>query len=628
MLEVDAHRFLRAATYAFAIDLDDTRCKNGMLMFIEGGWAITAAHTFPEGIAFSLRLRSREPPADSGTTCAIHSLELGRNLFLNRERDLAVLHLNVAPHRSLVELLPLTALSGFEGAPVVWRTPGPPLVDARTTAEIALMAQLELSTGVTMESNVLFVHGETKPGNSGAFGMVTMGTRYRVLVGPLIGTNQKEGRSYFRITTRGEFLDARASLSSWQIAPVRVGGVAVTSGVAATIRGTELHNRSWLAATAPRYPSRYMGHVANRSSPTFHIERSRLANYLPRELEPIKVYGAPATKAHMLETSPGCLEWADPYSANIAATRACGGVSRQALEWAIEDFVGGFNCPEPVFNRMLTIEEAIFGIPGIVRPMDLTKAAGQKLGGKKLDHVIDGVPSPELVRLVNEKLAQLKDYAQGGVASPYVAAWKLKEELRSASKIEQLLTRCFNVLDFHDLIVQRIIVLAVVMYQMSRPIAEKEHVVGINAADSNQWGAVATHISRFGVDRMMDADNVLFDKHQYADYLWGVAVVNYKLSAKIGCTPEHCDLVYAAISLYSFCDAIIDNVVLSLEQQLPSGAIATDIFNSNDQSLLMRDGFFELHRLFGGRTPTPRPEGEEEDWGLSFAVTNEAPPSF
>nr|QRD99373.1 MAG: polyprotein [Posavirus sp.] len=111
--------------------------------------------------------------------------------------------------------------------------------------------------------------------------------------------------------------------------------------------------------------------------------------------------------------------------------------------------------PLAVEKRILSAEEAVFGIPGVLGPMDLDASPGYDLmktnpGTHKKDfcdsanHTIDG----SLVMEVEAKLARMKDGFPAYEPGENILVMYLKDELARVAKVEEKRTRAIYCNDF------------------------------------------------------------------------------------------------------------------------------------------------------------------------------------
>lgn len=137
--------------------------------------------------------------------------------------------------------------------------------------------------------------------------------------------------------------------------------------------------------------------------------------------------------------------------------------------------------------RLLTIEEAIFGIPGYLKSLDSSTSAGYffKRNNKKrkdLFSVEDGFISDVLRREVNNKLEQYRN----GLVQRSIFEENFKDELRPVEKVANHNTRIFSVQDLTSLIVERM-VWGTIFVEMTKDPVNSSVGLAINP-HSFEWG--------------------------------------------------------------------------------------------------------------------------------------------
>lgn len=145
--------------------------------------------------------------------------------------------------------------------------------------------------------------------------------------------------------------------------------------------------------------------------------------------------------------------------------------------------------------KVITIEEAIFGIPGVLKAMDRTTSVGYFYKKLHLSRSDLFGPSPQdnggkiqihpiLRRDVEIKMQTLRE---GKIPSGVIELF-LKDELRAPEKVSQADTRAVDPMDLASLIVQRMVLGTFIEEGMKDPVFSPV-ALSINP-HSSQWGAV------------------------------------------------------------------------------------------------------------------------------------------
>jgi hypothetical protein len=231
----------------------------------------------------------------------------------------------------------------------------------------------------------------------------------------------------------------------------------------------------------------------------------------------------PITKAPaILRPTNGC----DPLlkgAQNFGRTP--GYVSQREMESCKESMKAAFFVGEPTITRTLTIEEAVFGIPGVIEPMKTDTSPGypwclEKHPEPGKRHWIQpGFIHPDLRKAV----AQLEQDALNGIVSPSIFKDTLKDERRKLSrcdptKPEDIKTRVFAASPMHLVIFTKMYFGAFFTHMQNERIANTT-AIGINPY-SVEWHRIVMKLREVN-NRANDGDYENFDTTQPPAFIDG-----------------------------------------------------------------------------------------------------------
>jgi len=261
-------------------------------------------------------------------------------------------------------------------------------------------------------------------------------------------------------------------------------------------------------------------------------------------------------------------------------------------------FFGHWRIPLERPLRRLTIEEAIFGIPGELDSIDLTTSEGillrlHHLKRKDVIRLPCGEDPGYIDQLIYDEIAKLEAAVARRELPKLVTIAALKDELRDIERVELGKTRMFHVGDFIHMIWMRM-VLGDLMRFLKKHRAQTTGAIGTNP-HGQDWKLL--------FDEMTSHDDMLFGGGDYSGYDTGLrsqfAVwmgVDCAFAYKYGDdTLLFREVLYACISA---CGPllIIGRTVFWLEFENPSGGYATGFFNTYCNNCIFAIVFYHLQR--------------------------------
>lgn len=152
----------------------------------------------------------------------------------------------------------------------------------------------------------------------------------------------------------------------------------------------------------------------------------------------------------------------------------------------VDDFLPKSFNPKNI--RVLSIEEAIYGIPGVLKSIDFSTSAGyffKRMGLSRRDLCYDG-EVPRIHPLLRRAVEQRIEKAKEGIIYPVVFEEQLKDEVRSEEKNKYAKTRLFDSGDFASFVVQRMY-LGMFFVEMTKDPVGSPTGLCINP-HSREWG--------------------------------------------------------------------------------------------------------------------------------------------
>lgn len=242
-------------------------------------------------------------------------------------------------------------------------------------------------------------------------------------------------------------------------------------------------------------------------------------------------------------------------------------------------------CPQNVHS--VTIEEAVFGIPGYMKGIDVSTSAGYfwKRKGKtrkqliNLDtHWID----PELRRDVESYMQDIR----AGIPRYAVYEGTLKDEVRSEAKNKAYKTRLFASGDLTSLICHKMVLGTFAVEFMKDPV-ESPVGLGMNP-HSSDWGRLRNRLDAHGNKRIVAGD-----------------IEHYDLGVKVEAQDEFIELinqfhpeplavravVHSSISGYQ----IIGRLVFQRPWGTSSGCFITAMFNTFNNYRMHKHAWVDLY---------------------------------
>jgi hypothetical protein len=229
----------------------------------------------------------------------------------------------------------------------------------------------------------------------------------------------------------------------------------------------------------------------------------------------------------------------------------------------------------------LTLHQAICGDPRhrLISPKDNTKSIGPTLANLgvtkknafvKVDDHYD--VHPEYMKEYTRLLTTLKD----GHVPISVTKASLKDELYTAEQVKAGKSRFFYVQDSPLNMIGRQWVLPLLIHLLEHPV--ESGVVGTLNAGSLQWTRLYEHLTKFGLDRIIDIDQTTYDlKHSvlmnpYARYM-------RRLALKCGYSEEDAWMVFRILCAMATYILIMEGNFFLCGTGLTSGRIDTLVAN-------------------------------------------------
>lgn len=189
---------------------------------------------------------------------------------------------------------------------------------------------------------------------------------------------------------------------------------------------------------------------------------------------------------------------------------------------------------------------------------------------------------PELEAHVDELMEGIRSASEGtGSMEVLLCAWKEKLEMRKAKHADAWSTRHFLVSDFAMLIVFRRVLAPFILRLHRLPLKLKEMIIGINAMDPHQWGAILWDLLEMGgEDRLAGLDISGLDLNERLAYMLYMAGGIRKALVGAGCPPRRATamalcFIWPMVALHR-----IDTVYVWAFMKFPSGVWVTGENNS------------------------------------------------
>ncbi len=258
-------------------------------------------------------------------------------------------------------------------------------------------------------------------------------------------------------------------------------------------------------------------------------------------------------------------------------------VNRRALDLAAADLMQQLVTAEvdgpEMFRGVLTIEEAVFGIPGrpYIPALNASTSAGYPwkvdYPGKGKTRLIDFERRwihPDLIAKVQKRI----EMAKNGEALEAIFEDCLKDEKRPNEKVEALKTRIFSSGPLDLLIAMKMYFGGFVEWYMNSRIYNGG-AVGINPT-SAEWTHLVQWLIRFGRKNIIDGDYVTFDASLVREILYEAGnMINRKYGNQPEANKVRLVLLYVVIAALH----MVDGQFYFVMSGNPSGNYLTAILN-------------------------------------------------
>lgn len=246
----------------------------------------------------------------------------------------------------------------------------------------------------------------------------------------------------------------------------------------------------------------------------------------------------------------------------------------------------------------ITLQEAIFGIPelGIDR-INFKTSMGPSLKREcgirdKYDTFeVLNEDSYEFKEVVKAKIDHLIDSIDTGVVIPMQVENVNKDEVRETAKVDIAKLRLFCVMDGHNNLLGRMLMMPYLALRLSQPFAS-ECFGGMNAA-STEWSDLAHWLRK--MEEFLDLDYASYDLCQCIMTIYMYAVYVATVHKLLGATEEHIRRVYIYCYMLSWQVLVFKNCAALKRKGMPTGSWATLDINSVTNSCLVRIAFQRLN---------------------------------
>jgi len=516
-------------------------------------------------------------------------------VYLVPGRDVAFFTITARPGKSL-EKIALTTLAGLEQ--VTWLADGIFMErTGETTRTLAVRRApsvgvararsvyiREQNVVVDPESPLVLLSGAVMRGTSGA-GVVLSTGKNRVLAGVVTAT----GGGHVIITPFSAEDVAEAKKHLWltraQVVSAPTFGAACRDPLSSVC-----HRNSWVNyAEGVSFAGDLLGYSPKRERARMSLAPTAFFEVLRPFLDRFGAhFAAPA-----VGTSPVCVNGEVQYrSTHLTVARAFCPRSpppAQLVRAAVEEYFGAYPDP-PDWVRPLTLEEAVFGVPGMYDRVEPSTSSGQWGGTKRawIDFERREI-SPDLRVAVERFIAGLPEVE----VEALFFAYKHKDEGRSLKRVVEFRTRFFNVGDLHVFLAMRMLFLPWLRWMRTLSVEITECAVGVNAV-SKAWEHLHRPLDEFSTDKIC-GDFTDYDKVSDPIFNMGISIgVQSVLERGTGYDLTARRALGVLIVLCAYPVTKIDEVVLIIYGSSPSGVNGTTELNSMRGALTFRVAYLIL----------------------------------
>jgi hypothetical protein len=373
-------------TYRVKVTDESGPRGTAVVTMVQGRMGVMNRHCFRDERPAQLDLLARDAQ-EEGPLRKSHTVEVGLTRHDVPSQDATFVRINMMPHGDLVRRLPPEFPPG--ALPVGTRVRLYVVEDERflwvdsqvTRSASATTVRLEGSVHMTLSVRVRYA---PKVGASGGWCLAHLETGWApvgLVAGvsnPLIG----EGQGVVQLLPRAWVGPAAEALG---------GAITTTCCRFPTIEPEAPSYKSWacrVPVTLRDY--RALGATKERGVIKHRYQPNQLAELLPGLKHLAMSAGADKFAVPLFRAMVGVGEegpvWLDPYANVVAPVKGGATMPASLLRAVADEYLSRLSWSR-VPRCPLTAKEAVFGVPGEVPPVDLSRSAGVKLGGLKLKHV-------------------------------------------------------------------------------------------------------------------------------------------------------------------------------------------------------------------------------------------------
>lgn len=563
---------------------------------VMGSFWLVNRHVAHDGATFELRAVGDDDLPGGGVK---HTLRRGVNFVPNGASDLVLVHVpTTMPAGRLVGMLPAQVVVGaYDPGSRAWVCFDGAWVATTVRAAVAPYVSHDDARAFQAAGLRLGLEVPSRPGLSGSPVLVESNGRVH-LVGIVSGNPHGSSGCVVDVVSAAIVGDLARELLGRSPAVVSTAFVA-TSAFARPV--ATLSGRSWIfqRPKVDRDSVVVCGAIADRVSARPKVGPSPL-----RHVGALKEW---AWEHGATDWTTPCLkpigydgeEWIDPYGCSVPGQLAHSSFDPALLASVAAQQLSRLG-PVP-FLQPYTAQQAVFGVPGQLPAMDLTRSAGCWGGrsrGLKGDHV-DAVGKTLLDSFARD-VEELEASVVRGQVEIGVTFATLKMEQRKVGKDPRTIFPG----SFPEFVVARRVLAPLARWYLNQGVGVTDMAVGINATDPVQWAELRDHVTRPTADgRAEDIDARKHDQNTpfdlgHAEGMYWVAIAD-----AAGYSEADQALVYYSTAVCRWKVRVVDGVLALYCMGRHSGMYMTEVLNGQDMQ-------FALHAAFDTLKPP--------DFGKSF----------
>jgi hypothetical protein len=238
----------------------------------------------------------------------------------------------------------------------------------------------------------------------------------------------------------------------------------------------------------------------------------------------------------------------------------------------------------------LSLHQVLAGDPvsNLIKPKDLTKALGVTLTKAfNLSKAKAFIPDGDKHRVHSAVLAEfdrLHALLKEGQMPLTFATATMKDELYTEVKVLEGKARYFYVCDLAANMLMRMYVLPIMAHLLDCPF--ESEIIGVINPGSEAWAELARHLTTFGPDRIVDADQKAFDSH-HSRALTDYALDMKLLALKLGYSSANAEMVVRVLRMAGRYGLFMEGNLYVCSSGLASGRADTLVANSIINKKLM-----------------------------------------